>query len=67
MPAEDRSAAVFDAAAQAFDLARQALARLAALRQDVKSVDDPAALFQGVLASIARAAGVAAQMKEASP
>lgn len=63
VPAEDRSAAIFEAAAGAFDLDRAALARLATLRQEGKTIEDATNLFQGVLGSIARAADAAAQLK----
>lgn len=59
-PPDDRSLAIFEAAATAFDLDRQTLDRLAALRQDARLADDVATLFHGVLRTIARAADIAA-------
>jgi hypothetical protein len=64
VPAEDRTAAVFDAAATVFGLEREPLARLAELRQNPRPTGDLAELFRGVLEAIARAADIADQMKE---
>src|SRR5262249_21111726 len=66
VPAEDRTAAILDAAATAFGLDRDALARLAALRQQPQAAGDAAPLYGPVLQTIARAAEVVAQMKEPS-
>jgi hypothetical protein len=62
LPADDRSAAIFDAAATAFDLDRDALARLAALRQGGAASPDAAALYPKVLAIVARLADVTDQV-----
>ena len=64
MPADDRSASIFAAAADAFGLDRQALARLAALRQDPEASVDATELCHGVLQALDRAANVADQLKE---
>lgn len=56
VPQEDRTAAIFDAAATAFDLDRGALSRLAALRQQPESMDDVSGLFATVLAIVTRLA-----------
>jgi hypothetical protein len=61
-PADDRSAAVFDAASSAFDLDRDALARLAALRQGGEEAADVPALYQKVLSVVARLADAADQV-----
>jgi hypothetical protein len=62
VPADDRSAAVFDAAATAFDLDRDALASLAALRQGGGKPADVTALYPKVLAIVARLADVTEQV-----
>ena len=59
VPAEDRSALVFEAAAAAFGLEREPLAQLAALRQNPRTSGDLTALFRSVLEAIARAADIA--------
>lgn len=64
-PAEDRSADVFAAAAAAFGLDPQPLARLAALRQNPQPADDLMALYGAALDVVARAADVADRLKEA--
>jgi hypothetical protein len=56
LPAEDRTAAIFEAAATAFDLDRDALAQLAALRQGPDTTEEVPALFAKVLAITARLA-----------
>src|SRR5262249_13325974 len=56
VPQEDRTAAIFDAAATAFDLDRDALSRLAALRQQPESMNDVSGLFATVLAIVTRLA-----------
>lgn len=62
VPAVDRSAAVFESAADAFQLDREALARLAVLRQDMKlPMDEVPGLYHRVLDSITRAANIADQ------
>ena len=65
LPADDRSASVFDAAAAAFALERAPLAQLADLRQDAQSTGEPTLLYRAVLAAVARATDVARQLKEA--
>lgn len=65
--APDRTAAIFEAAAGAFGLERAPLARLAELRQDPQPAGDVAALYQGVLVALARAADTADRMKEPLP
>jgi hypothetical protein len=62
LPAEDRTAAIFEAAAVAFDLDRDALARLAALRQEPGAKLDPSELFANVLAIATRLAERAEQL-----
>jgi hypothetical protein len=64
VPAEDRTTAVFEAAAAAFGLAAEPLARLAELRQNPRLTREVGGLFQDVLAAIARAADVVDQIKE---
>ncbi len=64
VPEEDRSAAIFDAAATAWGLDRESLAHLAALRQDSRPAVDVAILYRGVLDALTRAADVADRMKE---
>jgi hypothetical protein len=65
VPAEDHSADVFAAAAAAFGLDPQPLARLAALRQDPQPAGDLPALYGAVLDAVARTADVADRLKEA--
>jgi hypothetical protein len=65
VPAEDRSAAIYEAAASALGLDREPLARLAALRQDPRPSSDIHDLYRGVLEALTRARDIAAQMKEA--
>ena len=64
-PADDRTGAIFEAAAGPFGLDRDVLARLAALRQDARRTDDVAGLYAGVLQAVARATEVVDRMKEA--
>ena len=64
VPAEDRSAAIFEAAAAAFGLEREPLGRLAELRQNGSATGDVLALYGSVLKAVARAAEIASQMKE---
>jgi hypothetical protein len=66
VPAEDRTATIFEAAAGAFDLDREALARLAALRQQPEAPEDVSALFGKVLAIAARLADRADQLTAGS-
>jgi hypothetical protein len=63
--AEDRSAAVFQAAAAVFDADAEALARVAGLRQGEPAGDDLAALFGKVLATMDRLCDQAERLKEA--
>jgi len=64
VPAEDRTADIFAAAATAFGLDAEALARLAALRQSTEPpADDVAATYNRVMATVGRAADFAGQMK----
>jgi len=69
-PKEDRTAALFEAAAQAFGLDREALARLADLRAREEPEEDASAnasdTYQRVLTTLSRAANLVAQMKEGS-
>jgi hypothetical protein len=63
-PMEDRTGAVLDAAAQAFALDRDALARLAQLRREASPGADVPALYDRVLRTVAQAGDLARQMKE---
>jgi len=63
-PAEDRTASIFDAAAAAFALPSEPLARLAELRQEVEPATDLNSLYADLLAVLARAAAVADRMEE---
>lgn len=65
-PAEDRSANVFEKAAQAFGLDREALAQLAVLRHGGSTAGDLATLYGKVLVNVARAAETADQLGEVS-
>jgi hypothetical protein len=62
VPLEDRTTALFAVAATAFDLDPDALARLAALRQNPRTKEDTPALYAKVLAITARLADLADQM-----
>jgi len=62
VPAEDRTAAIFKAAAVAFDLDGDALARLAAMRQNEDTGHDAAELYTRVLTAVSRLADVADQL-----
>jgi predicted nucleotidyltransferase len=62
LPAEDRSAAIFAAAAESFELDGEALAALADLRQGEGGADDVAALLGRVQAAATRAAEAAAAL-----
>jgi hypothetical protein len=64
VPAEDRTSTVLDAAAQAFDLDREALVRLAQFRRQATPVGDLPALYDRVLRTMAQVADLARQMKE---
>jgi hypothetical protein len=63
-PTTDRTAEVFAAAATAFGLEREPLARLAELRQNPALTADVPALYVGVLEAVARAADIADRTKE---
>lgn len=63
LPAEDRSADLFAAAAAAFGLDGEALAILAGLRQGDGDVQDMAGLLGRVQAAVTRAAEVAAEVE----
>ena len=63
MPSEATSAAVLQAAAAAFELDREALARVAALRRDADPEGDLPALYNRTLATIARAAEIVSMME----
>ncbi|MEN3333553.1 MAG: hypothetical protein V7641_2918 [Blastocatellia bacterium] len=62
-PSESTSAAVLQAAAEAFDLDRDALARIAALRREADPSDDLPALYNRTLAAIGRAAEIISNME----
>jgi predicted nucleotidyltransferase len=62
-PAENTSAAVLEAAAVAFDLDRDALSRVAAMRRGGGPADDLPGLYNRVLASITLAAEIADRME----
>lgn len=63
VPAEPTSAAVLEAAAVTFDLDRDALARVAAMRRDSNLADDLPGLYDRVLATVTRAVDIADQME----
>ncbi len=67
IPPDDRSAAIFGAAATAFGLDREALARLADLRRETSLEDDMPALYGRVLETLVKAAAVADGFKEVAP
>ncbi|HJQ22696.1 MAG TPA: nucleotidyltransferase domain-containing protein [Blastocatellia bacterium] len=62
-PSEATSAAVLQAAAEAFDLDRTTLARIAALRREADQAEDLPALYDRTLAVIARAAEIVSAME----
>jgi hypothetical protein len=64
VPADDRTAAIFEAAAAAFGLDRESLARLAELRQNPRRASDLPGLYRGVLDALSRAADLADRMEE---
>lgn len=66
VPDQDRTAAILALAAETFQLDREALAQLAALREQPRPAGDMVDLFGRVLQTVARAADVAGQMKEAA-
>src|SRR5436853_1071138 len=63
VPSESTSAAVLQAAADAFDLDRDTLARIAALRREADPSDDLPALYNRTLAAIAHAAEIVSNME----
>jgi predicted nucleotidyltransferase len=63
VPQSPTSAAVLEAAAAAFDLDRDALARVAAMRRDSTLADDLPRLYDRVLATITRAVEIADKME----
>jgi predicted nucleotidyltransferase len=67
MPEDDRTAAVFEAAALAFGLDPEALARWAALRQGSASTAVLPRLFGDALALVARAVEIVDEMAEPKP
>jgi predicted nucleotidyltransferase len=67
VPEEDRTAAIFSAAASAFELDHEALAQLAAIRDTTSTTVDAPALYGRVLATVVQAAALAARMKDPSP
>ena len=62
-PSEATSAAVLEAAADAFDLDRAALQRIAALRREADQAEDLPALYNRTLAVIERAAQIVSAME----
>ena len=62
-PSESTSAAVLESAAVAFNLDREALSLIAALRRDATLPEDLAGLYNRVLAAISRAAEIASRME----
>lgn len=67
VPADDRTSAIFQAAAAAFDLDGEALARLAAFRQDERAREDLQPLFTRLLATLVRLTDYAERIKETRP
>jgi hypothetical protein len=62
-PSESTSAAVLESAAVAFDLDREALSRMAALRRDADLPKDLAGLYDRVIAAISRSAEIVSAME----
>ncbi len=62
-PSESTSAAVLESAATAFDLDREALLLMAALRRDASLPEDLPALYNRALATIERAAEIVSRME----
>ena len=62
-PSESTSAAVLESAAAAFELDREALSLMAALRRDAPTPEDLPALYNRALATIARAAEIVSRME----
>ena len=62
LPAQDRSAAIFDGAAQAFDLDREALKTLAEMREADEAGTASQEFFGRILKTLACAADVAARV-----
>jgi hypothetical protein len=67
VPHVDRTAAIFQAAAAAFDVDGEALARLAALREEGTSSEDLQPLFARLLPTLAKLTDCADRMKETPP
>jgi hypothetical protein len=67
IPAEDRTGAILEAAARAFDLDRDALVRLAQLRRETTAVDELPRLYDRVLRTMAQLAELTRRMKETPP
>lgn len=64
LPEEDRTTALFASAARAFDLDAEALAEMAALRQDAEHPEGSTALFGRVLRCVTQAAQVADRLED---
>jgi hypothetical protein len=64
VPPDDRTAAIFTAAADAFGIDRDALARLAALRQGEPVGDDLPPLFTRLLATLTQLIDYTEKSKE---
>jgi hypothetical protein len=64
VPAEDRTAAIFDASVSAFGLDRESLAGLAELRKHPQPIDKLGGLYDGVLHAIGEAIAIADKLKE---
>jgi hypothetical protein len=62
-PADDQSANIFEAAATAFALDRDPLARLAALRRELRPSADMPELYRSVFETVGRAVEVVRQLK----
>jgi hypothetical protein len=67
VPAEDRTGLVLEAAAQAFELDREALVRVAQFRRQAIPADDLSSLYDRVLRTMAQAADLTRRMKETPP
>jgi hypothetical protein len=66
VPTEDRAAVIFEAAATAFNLDGEALARIAAFRRNTSTEDDLPVLYNRLLVTITRAVEIADQMEVSS-
>ena len=65
LPETDRTLALYEAAASAFDLPMEPLRRLAAIRQAPGAAADAQAVSDGLLEALTRAVAVAANLKDA--